>query len=342
MDAEFSLAGVPGLSRTPLPWEVLEGLGVSSTKEPSLKRVARWLGAAPLDEIDPQLALAPYTWHSVDSIVVHIDSSKATSPAKSARNVQRFFYKTAVQDGFQGTFEEFSRQMQFHVYERAVKLGRFQGTYDAWRCETAPGRTPGVNGQDVGRVYFSMHYKYTPPPGTLLRMYYDPEKHLLRFQTQDGEPLPEYTDIDLIPRAALSGCRPLLILAHSEGLIPTVPDGYLPSFDLNTNIKSGYYVRANRFCNDPHQSYEPSILLPGAREVIRLKFSLSKPENFDYLRFFPYIHEDQTLRLWDVERGVDAPLKTRNGVQPWEPQLVKKQFPGLFEHAKRLGYWKEF
>ncbi|KAG9043294.1 hypothetical protein FS837_009769 [Tulasnella sp. UAMH 9824] len=133
-----------------------------------------------------------------------------------------------------------------------------------------------------------MHYKYKPLPGTLLRMYYDPERHLLRFQTQDGEPLPEYTDIDLMPRAASLGYRPLLVLAHSEGLIPTVP------------------------------------------------------ENFDYLRFFPYIHEDQTLRLWDVERGVDAPLKTKKGVGRWEPQSAKKRFPALFDYAKRLGYWKEF
>lgn len=46
MDAEFSLAEVPGPSSTPLPWEVLEGLGVTSTKEPSLNRAPDGQGCA--------------------------------------------------------------------------------------------------------------------------------------------------------------------------------------------------------------------------------------------------------------------------------------------------------
>lgn len=83
------------------------------------------------------------------------------------------------------------------------------------------------------------------------------------------------------------------------------------------------------------------FLLPGTLGKITIIFKLSEPEKFGYLRFFPYIHEDQTIRFWDVERGADAPLKRRKA-GPWDPHHVKKRFPGLFEHAKRLGYWKEF
>lgn len=71
------------------------------------------------------------------------DSSKVTSPTKHVPNVRRRFYEISVQEGFQGTYEEFSRQSHFHAYERAVKLGKFQGTYDAWRSEIAPNRVPG-------------------------------------------------------------------------------------------------------------------------------------------------------------------------------------------------------
>ncbi|KIO21575.1 hypothetical protein M407DRAFT_125405 [Tulasnella calospora MUT 4182] len=71
------------------------------------------------------------------------DSPKVTSPTKNVPDVLRRFYKIAVQDGFQGSFEEFSRRKHFYAYERSVKLGRFQGTYDAWRYEKAAQRTPG-------------------------------------------------------------------------------------------------------------------------------------------------------------------------------------------------------
>ncbi|KAG8971213.1 hypothetical protein FRC05_011407 [Tulasnella sp. 425] len=275
--------------------------------------------------------------------------------------------------------------MSFHSYERAVKLGRFQGTYDAWRLEVAsPSRIPGtcayistlrldkviqngqlvnvtskgqglrkqmrrfvlVNGHSVGTAYIQFNHKYQAPAGTLLRIYYDPEKHLLRFQTRDGEPLPQNIDTDLISRARWPGYRPLLVLAHSEGLISTIPDGHLPSFDLQTNLNSGYYVRANRTTSSRStgrrsSQYQSTISLPDGLGTTNICFKLSEPEKFEYLRFFPYIHEDQTFRLWDIERGVDAPLSPK-GVGPWDPLRTKKRFPGLFEHAKRLGYWKEF
>ncbi|KAG8928712.1 hypothetical protein FRC01_005507 [Tulasnella sp. 417] len=305
-------------------------------------------------------------------------SSKVPSPTKRTPDVTRESYKVALRDGFQGTLEEFIGRRHFYAYERAVKLGRFQGTYDAWRYEIASHRTPGtcayistlsldkvsqtgqsastrllqdrprirrhvlVNGQAVGQAHIYLGGKYKGPSGTLFKMYYDPEKHLLRFQTQDGQPLPEYTDIDLISKAASVGYRPLLILAHSEGLIPTVPDGYLPSLDLQTNTKSGYYIRANREATPSSPIYRSTILFPRGLGNTLLAFRLSEPEKFQYLRFFPYIHEDQTLRFWDVERGADAPLKMKKSARPWEPQYVKKRFPELFEHAKRLGYWKEF
>lgn len=80
-----------------------------------------------------------------------------------------------------------------------------------------------MDGQAMGIATAFIDRRYKAPSGTLLRMYYDPEKHLLRFQTQGGEPLPKYTDIDLISKAAWPGYRPLLALAHSEGLIRTVP-----------------------------------------------------------------------------------------------------------------------
>ncbi|KAG8928711.1 hypothetical protein FRC01_005506 [Tulasnella sp. 417] len=305
------------------------------------------------------------------------DSFKVTSSAKSVPGVMYRFYQVSVQDGFQGTFEEFSKGNRFHIYERAVKLGKFKGTFDAWRYEVTlrkPGncayistlRLPKVSqigqlaavtrresamvirrpvlldGQAVGNATIFINRKYKALPGTLLRMYYDPENHLLRFQAQDGEPLPKYTDIDLISKATSQGYRPLLVLAHAEGLIPSVLDGYLSSFDFRTNIKSGYYLRANRNCTTPTPSYYETISLPGTLGNMGIVFKLSEPENFEHLRFFPYIHEDQTLRFWDVERGVDAPLKTKNGIGQWEPEYVKKRFPRLFDHAKRLGYWNEF
>ncbi|KAG8928713.1 hypothetical protein FRC01_005508 [Tulasnella sp. 417] len=281
-------------------------------------------------------------------------SSKTTPPIKPLSGIQRNSYKASVKTGFQATFEVSKRRKPSRAYQRAVKLGTYQGTFDAWRYEVAPRRTPGgcayistlsldkvsqtgqlvvvrahrrralierfvlVNGQSVGQANFDLHGKYTAPPGTLLKMYYDQEEHLLRFQSKDGEPLPRYTDVDLVSKAASVGYRPLLVLAYSEGLIPTVPDGYLPSLDLQTNTNSGYYIRANRLKTSPF-CYS-TILFPGGVGTTLLAFRPSEPEKFEYLRFFPYIHEDQTFRLWDVERGVDVPLKRERVVAPWEPQ----------------------
>lgn len=82
-----------------------------------------------------------------------------------------------------------------------------------------------MHGKDVGRAEF-----YFPPdkvpPGDLLRVYYDRDLGLLRFQTQDGEPLSEATDIDIIAKAHQCGIRPLLLLAQAEGLIDKVPSKY--------------------------------------------------------------------------------------------------------------------
>ncbi|KAG8948589.1 hypothetical protein FRC04_009491 [Tulasnella sp. 424] len=232
-------------------------------------------------------------------------------------------------------------------------------------CSMRMRRSVLVNGHSVGNAYIQLNRKYKVPAGTLLRIYYDPEKHLLRFQTRDGEPFPQNTDIDLISRARCPGYRPLLVLAHSEGLIPTLPgerrylvpyiprtdevqtDGHLPYFDFQTNLNSGYYVLAYKNTNRRSTgrlstTYKSTISLPGGLGTTNIGFSLSEPEKFEYLRFFPYIHEDQTFRLWDVERGVDAPLKSRKYLGPWDSLRTKERFPGLFEHAKRLGYWKEF
>lgn len=108
-------------------------------------------------------------------------------------------------------------------------------------------------------------------------------------------------------------------------------------------MRRGYYVRANRDADKLSPSYHSTISLPGTLGRIRLEFRLSEPEKFEYLRFFPYIHEGdfETLRLWDVERGVDAPLKMYKDSGSWYPYYVKKRFPRLFEHGKRLGYWKD-
>lgn len=68
--------------------------------------------------------------------------ANTTPPAKYVPNIRQAFYKICVQNGFEGTFEEFSKRSHFLAYERAVQLGKFQGTYDAWRLESR-NREPG-------------------------------------------------------------------------------------------------------------------------------------------------------------------------------------------------------
>ncbi|KIO21568.1 hypothetical protein M407DRAFT_28840 [Tulasnella calospora MUT 4182] len=191
-----------------------------------------------------------------------------------------------------------------------------------------------VHGKDVGRaeLYFPQD---SVPPGNLFRLFYDPDMGLLRFQTEDGKPLSETTDIDLVAKAHHSGIRPLLLLAQAEGLVDKVPSGRLTTLDFRTNIDSGFYTRANV---QKTGNYQPSISLPGSRRSFRFRLRLSGSP-IPYIRFFPYIHEDQNLRFWDVERSSD--LDVRWGQKPgsWRPEEVQKRIPELFEFAQSLGHW---
>lgn len=259
-------------------------------------------------------------------------------------------------------------------YKREVQDGRFSGSYDAWALQRLGGnRVPGacayistlqlskiieaeqhvnirsrnfrpfisrevlVDGRDVGRaeLYFPPS---SVPPGDLLRVYYDRDKGLLRFQTKEGEPLSEATDIDLIAKADQLGIRPLLLLAKAEGLIDKVPTGRLTALDFETNINSGFYIRANLQKNGV---YQPAITLPGVSRSFRFRLGLfdsPKP----YIRFFPYIHKDGRLHLWDVERRADLDLRWGVQVNSWGPREVQNRIPRLFNFAQSLGYWKEF
>lgn len=213
-----------------------------------------------------------------------------------------------------------------------------------------------MDGRDVGRaeLYFPPS---SVPPGDLLRVYYDRDKGLLRFQTKEGEPLSEATDIDLIAKADQLGIRPLLLLAKAEGLIDKVPSkrvslwisplcvltgscaaGRLTALDFETNINSGFYIRANLQKNGV---YQPAITLPGVSRSFRFRLGLfdsPKP----YIRFFPYIHKDGRLHLWDVERRADLDLRWGVQVNSWGPREVQNRIPRLFNFAQSLGYWKEF
>lgn len=259
-------------------------------------------------------------------------------------------------------------------YNREVQDGRFSGSYNAWTLQRLGGnRVPGacayistlqlskiieteeyvnirsrhyrpfmsrevlVDGKDVGRA--ELYFPPTSvPPGDLLRVYYDRDKGVLRFQTKEGEPLSEATDIDLVAKADQRGIRPLLLLAQAEGLIDKVPTGRLTALNFKTNINSGFYIRANIQKNG---MYQPAISLPGVSRSFRFRLGLldsPKP----YIRFFPYIHQDGRLHLWDVERSADLDLKWGDQVSSWGPRQVEDRIPELFKFAQSLGYWKEF
>lgn len=100
-----------------------------------------------------------------------------------------------------------------------------------------------VDGKDVGRA--ELYFPPTSvPPGDLLRVYYDRDKGVLRFQTKEGEPLSEATDIDLVAKADQRGIRPLLLLAQAEGLIDKVPSKrkslctYVPPLFADRQLRS--------------------------------------------------------------------------------------------------------
>ncbi|KAG8930454.1 hypothetical protein FRC01_002736 [Tulasnella sp. 417] len=166
-------------------------------------------------------------------------------------------------------------------------------------------------------------------------MYYDPDMGLLRFQDEGGEPLSEATDIDLVSKAHHYGIRPLLLLAHAEGLVDKVPSGRLTTLDFQTNLDSGYYIRANI---QKTGVYQPAISLPEASRSFRFRFMLSGPPK-QYVRFFPYVHEDQSLHFWDVERSKDLDVRWGLESRSWRPQEVQKRIPELFKFARSLGYW---
>lgn len=203
----------------------------------------------------------------------------------------------------------------------------------------------------------------TTPPGEdeWLCPYFDPVTRTLRLRRRDGNDSPTYWEVGHAARR--KGLRPLLLLAHAEGLLDKVPgtfnslhtgytltntnitDAHLTSLDLATNIQSGYHVHS--LLSNLYQGRNPLL-------QTHYKLAFNKTSTTDILgsfgvlgytpgqriRHFPYVDEMQHLRIWDVDKGAPLTLVSRdcvNGGVP--PTAVRKRSPRFFAWAQSLGYW---
>ena len=91
------------------------------------------------------------------------------------------------------------------------------------------------------------------------------------------------------------------------------------------------------------QRFEFSVdISPNDPSLLRTPSSSAGP-GVAYVRTMLYIHEDGTLRIYDVDGKRDIKLRTFGGVRLLGidgPEVAKK-YPVMFKFAKELGYWKD-
>ncbi|KAG8991857.1 hypothetical protein FRB94_012211 [Tulasnella sp. JGI-2019a] len=209
------------------------------------------------------------------------------------------------------------------------------------------------------------HYDWKVEDGELrLCPYFDPTSKTLRFKKPDGEDF--HRDQHLTELLSRKIYRPLLHLAHAEGLLDKVPADALTSLDFNTILESGYCHRT-RHCSWgetiqdlPLRKYRAFFRFAGERISPQMIWHPVKEDIREHIDCFPYVDTEDRLQIWDVERSRDLRAVTnmtalsalsvagndieqhgRLVVDSFSAEDVKKRWTGLFAAIQRKGYWKD-
>ncbi|KAG9028815.1 hypothetical protein FRB95_006042 [Tulasnella sp. JGI-2019a] len=102
------------------------------------------------------------------------------------------------------------------------------------RTNSLAARRVMLNGKDIGqvRIPFALSPLLKEDEEIWLRPYFDPTARCLRLQRRDGSDYSYIRDVHTL--AAHTYLRPILHLAHAEGLLESVP-GKHQSFSTNNN-----------------------------------------------------------------------------------------------------------
>lgn len=76
--------------------------------------------------------------------------------------------------------------------------------------------------------------------------------------------------------------------------------------------------------------------------IRKFQLSIDIVDDRQYVRSFPYVDENQRLRIWDVDESKPLRLIGRgviDGALPWEQVHQRSRL--LFDWARRLGYWHD-
>ncbi|KAG8997353.1 hypothetical protein FRB94_007708 [Tulasnella sp. JGI-2019a] len=215
-----------------------------------------------------------------------------------------------------------------------------------------------VNNQVVGEVhiYIPRMMKQGPLEPLWLRPYFDPEAKLLRFQLADGS---DYPFSKPLASLAVGSCtRPLLYLAHAEGLIDSVPEDRLQTLVFDAMRRSGFAMHARIKPQDPKRPTfrgtmhvrldglgDQGATSDGPTPVLKapsIKFVFTPKNNVDrkYINYFPYIADDgHELRLWDTDEGRDIILSRRNQeANGLTAREVRERYPLLYALARSEGF----
>lgn len=214
------------------------------------------------------------------------------------------------------------------------------------------------DGHDLGHASINVYAPEVKEDEELwLYPYFNLDTKTLMFQKPDGTDHPIRRSL---PRLAASKQgRPLLHLAHMEGLLDKVPGmshvqiGQAPlnfphcrcspsartllSLSFRQVHESGYAIYSS--LSPTGQATCMMRLTSGPSAQVRFYPAVEKDRLS--LVFFPYIAEDGQLRLWDTEMDVPVAIRGRNGVQEgWDALTVRRCFPALFEFTQSLGHWQ--
>jgi len=203
------------------------------------------------------------------------------------------------------------------------------------------------DGENWGKQRMTVTVSRASPEATegmWLRPYFNPEDKSLRYQTKDGSDSPYRQS--LTSTNASRTKQSLLRLAVAEGLLERVPARELPSLHFHRTLESGFLVEA------AVKRYKRLSGKASCQAVLRLRTGTSFQFVFypdigpdcEILPYFPYIADDGTLHLWDVDRVSDIRCRLHNQGTMSDGatrEVVRRSAPALFALAQSEGFWKD-
>ncbi|KAG8983418.1 hypothetical protein FRB94_007220 [Tulasnella sp. JGI-2019a] len=299
-------------------------------------------------------------------------ASRDQSIASRERHRQRFWiasYDKAVADGYIGSYELWKLSKHPAILGRRItgscpyitslkKLQRCPLSEELIRSIIDKQahkfvRSVIVDNQIIGKAVFYIPAKgeQTPLKPIWVRPYFDPETKQLRFQLPDGS---DHVFSRSLTELASSAARPLLRLAHSEGLIDVIPDTRLQTLKFDAARRSGFVVSSRIHIES---------LRPICRAVMHIRqidregrvaasdglasfpfiFRPRHAKDRKYINYFPYIGDDDgKLRLWDVDEGRDVVLVRRKKlVSGLLAEEVRERYSPLYALARSEGFWAD-